>query len=226
MKKKDKKKHDENMEDSKLNNTEFQDVCSQAENLIKDPLEKKQQEYDILWDKYARLQAEFDNFRKRSVKERAGIIKYANETLIMDLLGILDNFERGIKAGEMKKDFDILHQGVDMIAKQFYGLLESNGLKRIVSLGQKFDPHQHEPVEVKEDESIKEDTVFEELQPGYLLNGRIIRPAKVKVHVHKVNEEVKEEELTIIKEVTEEAKEDEDFEIKDNNKDVSENKEV
>ncbi len=190
MKKKAKEKHGKDMEDVRLDNTETKNVNPETENLIKDPLEKKQQEYDIIWDKYARLQAEFDNYRKRSIKERVGIVKFANETLLMELLGIFDNFERGIKSAEMKKDFDLLHQGVDMIAKQFYGLLEANGLKKIVSLGQKFDPHQHEAVEVIEDASIKEDTVFEELQPGYLLNGRIIRPSKVKVHIHKMKESV------------------------------------
>ena len=102
MKKKAKEKHGKHMEDVRLDNTETKNVNPETENLIKDPLEKKQQEYDIIWDKYARLQAEFDNYRKRSIKERVGIVKFANETLLMELLGIFDNFERGIKSAEMK----------------------------------------------------------------------------------------------------------------------------
>jgi molecular chaperone GrpE len=137
--------------------------------------------YDELWDRHIRLQADFDNYRKRSLKERMEFVKYANEGLIMELLSILDNFELGIRAAEKKHDFELLHQGVDMIARQLHTLLEGKGLKRIKAVGEKFDPHLHEPLDVAEDDGVTEDTVCEELQPGYLLNGRIIRPAKVKV---------------------------------------------
>ena len=132
-------------------------------------------------DKYLRLQAEFDNFKKRSYKEKGEFVKFANEILILELIEILDNFERGIKAAETKKDFDLLHRGVDMISKQLHGLLESKGLKRIKAVGEKFDPHRHEALEVIEDEKADEGKIIEELQPGYLLNDRVVRPAKVKV---------------------------------------------
>jgi len=172
---------------------------------------KEKQDYEELWDKYARLGAEFDNYKKRSFKEKADFIKFANEGLITELLSILDNFERGIKSAEYKKDYDLLHQGVDMISKQLHSLLETKGLSRIKSLGQKFDPHQHEAVEVVEGDD--EGAVIEELQPGYLLNGRIVRPAKVKVakckevdetmderREMKDEEEVKDEEETKVEE--------------------------
>ncbi|MCF7907482.1 MAG: nucleotide exchange factor GrpE [Candidatus Omnitrophica bacterium] len=172
-------------------------------------LEKIQKECDELRDRYLRLQAEFDNYRKRSLKERGDFVKFANEGLIVELLGILDNFERGIKAADLKKDFDLLHQGVDMISKQLHGLLESKGLKRIKALGEKFDPHQHEAMQVVETEGVEQDMVIEEMQPGYLLNGRIVRPAKVKVA--KAKEEKKEDaEEDIIEDQTEEVIE-EDF---------------
>jgi len=138
-------------------------------------------DYEELWDRYVRLQADFDNYRKRSFRERTEFIKFANEGLILELLGILDNFERGIKAADQKKDFTLLHQGVDMISRQLHGLLEEKGLRRIKVVGEKFDPHRHEALEVIEDEAQQSDTVVEELQPGYIFNGRIIRPAKVKV---------------------------------------------
>lgn len=152
---------------------------------------KEKQDYQELWDKYVRLQAEFDNYKKRSFKERADFVKYANEGLIIELLGILDNFERGIKSAEQKKDYSLLHQGVDMISKQLHSLLETKGLSRIKSVGQKFDPHQHEAVEVVEGDD--EGVVVEELQPGYLLSGRIVRPARVKVTKAK---QVSEEEIS------------------------------
>lgn len=136
-------------------------------------------DYDELWDRYVRLQAEFDNYRKRSFREKTEFVKFANEGLIIELLGILDNFERGIRSAEQKKDYNLLHQGVDMISKQLHSLLETKGLSRIKSIGEKFDPHQHEAIEVVEGDD--EGVIVEELQPGYLLSGRIVRPARVKV---------------------------------------------
>ena len=163
----------------------------------KDPevLLEKQKEYDELWDKYLRLQADFDNFKKRSYKEKSEFIKFANEGLILELVSILDNFERGIKAVEQKKDFDLLHQGVDMISRQLHSLLELKGLSRIKCLGEKFDPHKHEALEIVESKDTEVDMVVDELQPGYTLGGRIIRPAKVKVAKAKEDKEEKEETI-------------------------------
>ena len=153
---------------------------------------KEKQDYAELWDKHIRLQAEFDNYKKRSLWERGDFVKFANEGLIIELLSILDNFERGIKSAEQKKDYDLLHQGVDMISKQLHSLLETKGLSRIKSTGQKFDPHQHEAVEVVDGDD--EGLIIEELQPGYFLSGRILRPARVKViKVKPVIEEDNEE---------------------------------
>ena len=158
------------------------------ENIEKDPFLPKEdnapdksKEYEELWESYLRLQADFDNYKKRSYKEKIEFIKFANEGLIIELLDILDNFERGIRSAEAKKDFDLLHQGVDMISKQLHSLLESKGLIRIKCVGERFDPHRHEAIEVVEGEGKQSDTILDEMQPGYLLNGRIIRTAKVKV---------------------------------------------
>jgi len=180
MKNKDKKNKDMKNQDLKDKDTKSKDAKSK-DTKSKDttkPVEEKQS-YQELWDKYVRLGAEFDNYKKRSFKEKIDFMKFANEGLIIELLSILDNFERGIKSAESKKDYDLLHQGVDMISKQLHSLLETKGLSRIKSIGQKFDPHQHEAVEVVDGED--EGAVIEELQSGYLLSGRIIRPARVKV---------------------------------------------
>ncbi len=93
--------------------------------VLREELAKKDDYQDVA----LRLQAEFDNFRKRSAKERQEFIKYANEGLILELVGILDNFERSIKAADQKQDFKLLHQGVDMISKQLHKLLQEKGLK-------------------------------------------------------------------------------------------------
>ncbi len=147
-------------------------------------LEKEKREIE---DRYIRLQAEFDNYRKRASRDRIEFVKFANEGLIIELLEILDNFERGIKAAELKKDFDLLHQGVDMISKQLHVLLENKGLVRIKSVGEKFNPHHHEAVEVIDGDK-EEDSISEEMQAGYLLNGKIIRPSRVKVVKGKCND--------------------------------------
>jgi len=177
---------------------------------------KEKQDYAELLDKYVRFQAEFDNYKKRSFKEKADFVKYANQGLIMELLSILDNFERGIKSAEQKKDYALLHQGVDMISKQLHSLLETKGLSRIKSVGEKFDPHQHEAVEVIEGDD--EGAIIEELQSGYLLSGRIIRPARVKVI--KAKQEVSEME----KKEEEQNKQEKEKEQEENKQDI-ENKE-
>jgi len=204
MKKKDKDKH---VKEEQI-----------KEEQIKEEQIKEEQDYSALWDKYVRLQAEFDNYRKRSFKERADFIKFANEGLIIELLGILDNFGRGIKSAEQKKDYGLLHQGVDMILKQLHSLLETKGLSRIKSLGQKFNPHQHEAVEVIEEDGVEEEVVTDELQPGYMLGGRVIRPAMVKVV--KVKKKVEEEN----KEVEKEEKK-QDIENKKKGEETEEDKE-
>ncbi|MBP7088979.1 MAG: nucleotide exchange factor GrpE [Candidatus Omnitrophica bacterium] len=180
---------------------------------VQDNTKTAKEDREILEEKYLRLQAEFDNYKKRSYKEKIEFIKFANEGLILELLDILDNFERGIKSAEAKKDFALLHQGVDMISKQLHSMLEAKGLKRISCVGEKFDPHKHDAIEVVEGEEKETDTVIEELQPGYILNGRIIRPAKVKVLKGKEN-------LDIIEEIPEEInnKDNDNRETKDNEK--------
>ncbi len=156
--------------------------------------QKEEKNYQVLWDKYLRLQAEFDNYKKRSYKEKIEFVKFANEGLILELLEILDNFERATQAADQKKDFNLLHQGVDMISRQLHALLESKGLKKIKVEDEKFDPHQHEAIEVIESEEVEADIVATELQAGYLLNGRIVRPAKVKVVKKKDNQKETDQE--------------------------------
>lgn len=144
-------------------------------------LVKKSQERDEYHNKMLKAMADFDNFKKRLEKDKIEYVKFANEGLILEFLGILDNFERGIKFAEQKKDFDLMHQGVEMIIKQLYGILGEKGLKKIESNGKKFDPYLHEVLETVEGTQENEGNIVEELQPGYELNGKVIRPAKVKV---------------------------------------------
>ncbi len=179
---------------------------------------KLKQEYSNLWDRYLRLQAEFDNYKKRSLQEKADFVKFANDGLISELIGILDNFELSIKYADEKNDFKLMHQGVYMIIKQMHSLLSSKGLEKIKTIGEKFDPHRHEPLEIVEDSSVEREEVSEEFQPGYLLSGRILRPAKVKVVKPKVGRKDKEDKPG------EEGKEEEDKQEQEKDKGDNEKK--
>jgi|GEM_PF-306080 len=172
------KDKNKNKQEDNLKEKEVDTGVLEAElKVLREELSKK----DDCQDRLLRLQAEFDNFRKRSIKERQEFIKYANEGLIIELVGMLDNFQRSIKAADLKQDFKLLHQGVDMISKQLHKLLEEKGLRRINSKGEKFDPNKHEAIEAVVSDEAEEGCILEEFQPGYILNDRVIRPAMVKV---------------------------------------------
>jgi molecular chaperone GrpE len=189
---KDKNKdRDKDRQEDKAKDKETGEAMLEAElKVLRDELAKK----DDCHDRLLRLQAEFDNFRKRSIRERQEFIKYANEGLILELVGMLDNFQRSIKSADLKQDFKLLHSGVDMISRQLHKLLEEKGLKKIDSIGQRFDPNKHEAIEAVVSDKAQEGCILEEFQPGYILNDRVIRPAMVKVAktLETVEEEVKD----------------------------------
>lgn len=124
-----------------------------------------------------RLQAEFENYRKRIEKEKEQFVKCANAELIKKLLCVLDEFELALKNKDKPADFV---KGVELIYANFFSILEHYGLRPINSLNQKFDPYRHE-VLLQEITDKEEGTVLEELQKGYMLNDMIIRHSKVKI---------------------------------------------
>jgi molecular chaperone GrpE len=137
-------------------------------------------------DNYLRKAADFDNYRKRMNREKQDAIDYANTSLLLDLIQILDDFERAIKAvGETSKsspEFINFYEGVSMIKKGFASLLENKwGLKPFDSLGQPFDPNRHEAIMTEKSADTAEPVVAEEYYKGYTLKDRVIRSAKVKV---------------------------------------------
>lgn len=145
------------------------------------------------FDRLLRSQADLDNFKKYAEKEKAEFLKYANESLIYELLGAIDNFERAVESAEKKEDFKLLHQGVEMILKELHQILKRRGMSRIEALGAPFDPYRHEALAYVDSEEHPENTVIEEIQKGYSLEGKVIRPAVVKVSKKEVK---KEEGLT------------------------------
>jgi len=132
-------------------------------------------------DKYFRAQAELDNARKRMAREKEDYVRFANEKFLEEIVYVIDNFDRALGHMNGTQKVESILEGVKMIQKQFHLLLERKGATKIEALGKKFDPALHEAVEHVETEEGDGETVVEEVQPGYLLNGRLLRPAVVKV---------------------------------------------
>lgn len=134
----------------------------------------------VLVDRLSRLQADFDNYRKRVEKEKLELADYANAEIFSNFLPILDNFERALASGQTESDG--FAKGVEMIYRQFITFLEKQGVTMIEAEGAIFDPHLHHAV-FKEagPEGVAEDTIIEVLQKGYLMKDRVLRPAMVKV---------------------------------------------
>jgi molecular chaperone GrpE len=154
--------------------------CASAEDRIS-ALEKEVADFQ---DKLLRKQADFENYRKRMIREREDGSRYANAALLTDIIGLIDDFERAIKSAEESRDFPSFLQGITMIEKQFVEMLENRwGLKRFASMGEGFDPTKHEAVLRVEGPADGKPTVVEDYQKGYYLHERVLRPARVKVMV-------------------------------------------
>ena len=135
-----------------------------------------------LKDQMLRRQAELENYRKRLIRDKEEAVQYANESLIRDILGFLDNMDRALAAAKNCGDLNALIEGFEMTQNQLLSTLDKNwGLKGIDSVGQEFDPSLHEACMMAIDESLDKETVLEEFQKGYTLHGRVVRPSKVKI---------------------------------------------
>jgi len=143
-------------------------------------IERLESELDELRDIHLRKLAEFDNFRKRTERERVEIKRHANEELVRELLPVLDNFERALEH-RSESDVGAFHEGVEMIARQLWDTLERQGLEIIDPMGERFSPEYHEAVHQVDDESMEPGTVASVLAKGYICNGRLVRPAMVGV---------------------------------------------
>lgn len=132
-------------------------------------------------DKLLRAHAEFENARKRMEKDKADYAKFANESFMLDFLPIVDNLEIAEKHIKEAKDFKAVREGVDMIQLQIQQFLKDIGIERIKTAGQKFDPNLHEAIETEESKDKEDGLIVAELKPGYKFNGRLLRPASVKI---------------------------------------------
>lgn len=144
-------------------------------------LEKQLEEEHNL---YLRTLADFQNFRRRQEEENRQLRQFANRELILALLPILDNFERALAAAEQSQSYEALVGGVALTLRQMQDFLKKNGVQAIEAVGQEFDPNYHEAVMRVEDPEHPENTVVEELQRGYAMHDRVLRPSMVKVATH------------------------------------------
>lgn len=142
-------------------------------------LQKLKAEREALVDRLARLQAEFENARKRASREQHDFRDYALADAIKALLPILDSFERALQTSAAEKSE--FHGGVELIYKQLQDALQKLGLRPIPARGEPFDPHLHEAIEMVETSDAEDHQILEELQRGYKLKDRLLRPAMVKV---------------------------------------------
>ncbi|MDD6119194.1 MAG: nucleotide exchange factor GrpE [Selenomonadaceae bacterium] len=141
--------------------------------------EKLQQALDEAKQQALRLQADFANFRKRSNKEREELSNVITQDILKDMLPILDNFERAMAAET--KDVEAFQKGVEMIFTQFQETLKKDGLEYIETAGKKFDPNFHQAVMRVQNPDLEDDAIAQELQKGYMVKGRVIRPSMVQV---------------------------------------------
>lgn len=154
------------------------DASRDSENLVAER-DRAVAEKEEIWDRFLRKQAEFENFRKRTAREREEVLEFAAMETVRGLLPILDDFERALKS---PAEGDEYRKGVELIYKRLYDTLVQAGLAPIESVGKKFDPHFHQAVDTVKSEQ-EEQTIVEEFQRGYEFKGRLLRPAMVKVSV-------------------------------------------
>jgi molecular chaperone GrpE len=148
---------------------------------LADKIDKIEAEVEEWKQAYLRKQADFQNFTKRKEKEAEELRKYASEKVMSKVIEAVDNLERGMAASSETKDFDSLVKGVEMTLSQMHGIMNTEGVEVIETEGQKFDPHLHMAVIAEDSPEHENDDIILELQKGYKLKGKVIRPSMVKV---------------------------------------------
>lgn len=160
--------------------TPEEDNASEAENTEEKAEEKTEEKADDGNEKYVRLMAEFQNYKKRVAKEKNDVREYATEKLVMELLPVLDNFERAL-AASAEDDPAGYAKGMELIFTQMVTELQKSGLTEVEAEGQDFDPTKHNAVMTEENEELESGKVSKVLQKGYALNDKVIRPSMVAV---------------------------------------------
>jgi len=168
-------------ESEEKESTEINEDKNDADIEENDANSELQEKYDLLNNQYIRLAADFDNFRKRTEQEREALLKYGAESTLKKMLEVLDNFERGLKAIETVDDCEKVKECYNLAYKNFNDVLTKAGLEKIEAEGKEFDPNFHEAVMQTPSEDIEENTIIAELQKGYKLGDKVLRPTLVNV---------------------------------------------
>ena len=168
----------EEVKNDNINSEQNEENSDNTEVEEKDPLQEK---YDTLNNQYLRLAADFDNYRKRNEQEREALLKYGAENTLKKMLEVLDNFERGLKAIETVDDCEKVKECYNLAYKNFTDVLTKAGLETIKAEGETFDPNLHEAVMQTPTTDMPEHTIIAELQKGYKLGDKVLRPTLVNV---------------------------------------------
>jgi molecular chaperone GrpE len=174
------------------------EILSEELQSLKCAYEAGQSEFGELKDRYVRLQAEFENFRRRGLKERQETLRYGHQNLVKDLLSTVDNLERALQHAEQsggEKGLEGLLQGVDLVLRDLLGVLGKHGVTVIEAESQLFDPALHEAMAQIDNPDVPPNTVVQVIEKGYMLSSRMMRPARVLVSKPPEGEEPAEAEL-------------------------------
>jgi molecular chaperone GrpE len=159
--------------------TENSEPVEKTEETVEETPKKEVPPTEDYKAKYFYLLAEMDNMRKRFDREKEGLLKYGNEKILSSLVKVIDDLDRSLEHFGEDMSHGKVKEGLEMVRKHFLEILEKNGMKAVESLGQIFDPHFHEAVAHQAKEGAEEGEIIIEYQKGYLLNDRLLRPAKV-----------------------------------------------
>ncbi len=170
----------DNIEEPVLDNQEIAAQETPEEDSLELELDKMTQERDEFKDKWLRTLAEFDNYRKNTLKEKADWMKYANEKIILEICEVFDNFERSNSIDLNENNLESFKKGIDLIYQQIETLLKKNNVSKIECLDKEFDPNFHEALAHIPSE-LDENTITNIIQNGYKMNDKVIRPARVAV---------------------------------------------
>lgn len=182
-------KGDEGMTEEAMQDQTTQEEAVETPAANNEELEQLARERDEYLEHLKRLQAEFDNFRKRTQREREELSAYMLQDFMAKLLPVADTFQRAMETASDSGDIESYRQGVEMVHKQFMNILKENGLEKIETVGQLFDPNLHEAVSQTETADQEPGTIVSEFSPGYILKERVIQAPKVVVAIAPKQEE-------------------------------------
>jgi molecular chaperone GrpE len=160
----------------------FTEEQTQEMNSNEDELQKLRTEIEEKENKYLRLHADFENYKRRALMDQQSLMTYRAQSLVTDLLPVLDNFERALQIETTDEQTASLKQGMEMVYRQLVEAVKKEGIEEIPALGQQFDPNFHQAVMQESDSSKPSNEVLQEFQKGYKLKDRVIRPSMVKVN--------------------------------------------